>query len=192
MAWGAIVMGAAFSVSACGFGDEEDFAEESAEEVGTDSAASKDGQFCGGFGGIACPAGYTCVDDPSDTCDPRNGGADCGGICVKAARATETVDTTDDGAKDCGGPDKHYVLRDSTQCMAVTFECAEGTSPFFDDCGCGCVDSEPAPSASKSSAKGEPCGSKTCGRGEYCCNLSCSICVPDGGFCTQQVCEGPL
>ena len=37
---------------------------------------------CGGFAGIQCPAGQTCVDDPSDTCDPKNGDADCGGICV--------------------------------------------------------------------------------------------------------------
>jgi len=36
---------------------------------------------CGGIAGIACPAGKTCVDDPSDNCDPAHGGADCGGIC---------------------------------------------------------------------------------------------------------------
>lgn len=39
-------------------------------------------QFCGGFAGIACHgANETCVDDPSDSCDPAHGGADCGGIC---------------------------------------------------------------------------------------------------------------
>ncbi len=37
---------------------------------------------CGGLGGIQCPSGQTCVDDPNDSCDPQNGGADCGGICV--------------------------------------------------------------------------------------------------------------
>jgi hypothetical protein len=37
--------------------------------------------------------------------------------------------------------------------------------------------------------KGEPCGTNTCGQGEYCCNASCGICAPEGGFCTQQVCE---
>jgi hypothetical protein len=41
-----------------------------------------DGQFCGGIAGIPCPDGQTCVDDPSDGCDPANGGADCGGVCV--------------------------------------------------------------------------------------------------------------
>lgn len=38
-------------------------------------------QTCGGIAGIACPKGQTCVDDPSDGCDPKHGGADCGGIC---------------------------------------------------------------------------------------------------------------
>lgn len=38
--------------------------------------------FCGGIAGIPCEEGSTCVDDPSDDCDPEAGGADCGGICV--------------------------------------------------------------------------------------------------------------
>jgi hypothetical protein len=41
-----------------------------------------DKQFCGGFAGFDCPGGGTCVDDPSDDCDPMNGGADCGGMCL--------------------------------------------------------------------------------------------------------------
>jgi PrcB C-terminal/Antistasin family len=40
--------------------------------------------FCGGIAGIACPGAGKCIDDPSDSCDPRNGGADCGGICTCA------------------------------------------------------------------------------------------------------------
>jgi PrcB C-terminal/Antistasin family len=36
---------------------------------------------CGGIAGIRCPGSGQCVDDPSDSCDPNNGGADCGGIC---------------------------------------------------------------------------------------------------------------
>ena len=42
--------------------------------------------FCGGFGGFPCPKGQTCIDDPSDECDPKNGGADCGGICIGSPR----------------------------------------------------------------------------------------------------------
>ena len=38
--------------------------------------------FCGGSAALECPDGLTCVDDPSDSCDPNNGGADCGGVCV--------------------------------------------------------------------------------------------------------------
>jgi len=37
---------------------------------------------CGGIAGIACPGLGRCVDDPSDSCDPNAGGADCGGICT--------------------------------------------------------------------------------------------------------------
>lgn len=36
---------------------------------------------CGGFTARPCPDGLTCVDDPNDSCDPNNGGADCGGVC---------------------------------------------------------------------------------------------------------------
>ena len=35
----------------------------------------------------------------------------------------------------------------------------------------------------------EECNEVVCGPNFFCCNRSCSICAPDGGFCTQQVCE---
>jgi len=44
------------------------------------------GRFCGGFAGIACPGSGNCVDDPSDSCDPERGGADCGGLCACVER----------------------------------------------------------------------------------------------------------
>ncbi|HEY6880450.1 MAG TPA: Kazal-type serine protease inhibitor domain-containing protein [Polyangiales bacterium] len=40
------------------------------------------GTFCGGIAAIPCEDGQKCVDDPSDDCDPKHGGSDCGGICV--------------------------------------------------------------------------------------------------------------
>jgi hypothetical protein len=36
---------------------------------------------CGGIAAIPCPGAGVCQDDPSDTCDPQQGGADCGGVC---------------------------------------------------------------------------------------------------------------
>ena len=36
---------------------------------------------CGGIAGLACPGSGKCADDPTDSCDPAKGGADCGGIC---------------------------------------------------------------------------------------------------------------
>jgi len=38
--------------------------------------------ICGGIAGIPCPEGLACVDDPSDDCDPNEGGRDCIGICI--------------------------------------------------------------------------------------------------------------
>lgn len=38
-------------------------------------------QACGGITGIQCPDGQVCVDDPSDSCDPKKGGSDCSGFC---------------------------------------------------------------------------------------------------------------
>ncbi len=47
--------------------------------------------FCGGIAGIACTGGSVCIDDPSDSCDPASGGADCSGICVTAVSSTSSV-----------------------------------------------------------------------------------------------------
>ena len=39
--------------------------------------------MCGGFAGFACDEkGQVCHDDPRDSCDPKEYGADCGGLCV--------------------------------------------------------------------------------------------------------------
>ncbi|KAF2110408.1 hypothetical protein BDV96DRAFT_201537 [Lophiotrema nucula] len=40
-------------------------------------------KMCGGFAAFGCEVeGQVCVDDPRDACDPKTGGADCGGLCV--------------------------------------------------------------------------------------------------------------
>ncbi|RSL69563.1 hypothetical protein CEP53_002197 [Fusarium sp. AF-6] len=48
----------------------------------TGICAPKKLHTCGGFAGLECPDGLWCYDDPSDDCDPENGGSDCGGICL--------------------------------------------------------------------------------------------------------------
>lgn len=46
--------------------------------------ADSEGPRCGGFAGLACEGDLFCHDEPNDSCDPNNGGADCSGICVQA------------------------------------------------------------------------------------------------------------
>lgn len=59
------------------------FAAAAGAAVARKGACKPEGEFCGGIAGIPCPDGQTCIDDPSDDCDPKQGGADCGGICVE-------------------------------------------------------------------------------------------------------------
>jgi hypothetical protein len=40
---------------------------------------------CGGIAAFRCPGAGQCIDDPTDSCDPNSGGADCGGVCLCAA-----------------------------------------------------------------------------------------------------------
>lgn len=54
------------------------------------SSLATDLIFCGGIAGFPCPDGMQCSDDPEDSCDPNNGGADCGGICVSLSSASTT------------------------------------------------------------------------------------------------------
>ena len=77
-----------------------------------------------------------CVDDPSDDCDPNNGGADCGGLCVLAvfcggfggfpceegfACVDDPRDDCDpgNGGADCGG----LCVPDASACVGPYAEC---------------------------------------------------------------------
>jgi len=55
---------------------------ESDEGAAESALGTPTGKMCGGIAGIPCPAGQRCRDNPNDSCDPKNGGADCSGICV--------------------------------------------------------------------------------------------------------------
>lgn len=46
---------------------------------------------CGGIAGTQCPEQFTCADDPSDSCDPSSGGADCAGICTPTAQTSSVT-----------------------------------------------------------------------------------------------------
>jgi hypothetical protein len=94
------------------------------KDKGTDKRA------CGGIGGLQCPDGLTCVDDPSDTCNPEQGGADCMGMCVKSE--VKKCDFTAD-------PAKTYVGQSRETCATMKFVCEAGKEYFADDCGCGCM-----------------------------------------------------
>lgn len=71
--------------------DNSCFAAAAGVAVVAQGACKPEGAFCGGIAGIPCPKGQTCIDDPKDECDPQQGGADCGGICVEATNPCAAV-----------------------------------------------------------------------------------------------------
>ncbi len=153
-------------------------------------------QRCGGFAGIACPEGYACMDDPRDSCDPANGGADCGGICRRERRTR----------CDYNQPGVSYVGQSVEECSTIRFVCAEGQEYFADDCGCGCRETASActsiglcvegytwdDASCDCVPTGTPCGGIYCAQGEVCCNESCGICTPPDGFCIDLYCAPTL
>jgi hypothetical protein len=128
--------------------------------------------FCGGIAGFPCPGGGTCIDDPSDDCDPDRGGADCGGLCV-----CDVVGTCKEGYVWNSSPEVCGCEPQPNPC-AVTL-CAPNTR-------CEVIGGEPV---CVPSGGGEPCGNVTCPQGQVCCNASCGICTPPGQFCIQIACE---
>jgi hypothetical protein len=153
--------------------DGQSFGEESSAVERQFCSAVKH-QFCGGIAGIQCKnPNEICIDDPNDNCDPNNGGADCGGICVK-------------NKKHCNDPNRTYVSRDPQQCQVIKFFCVKGEQPFSDECGCGC---EPVTKAKL----GEHCGGNITGALECEDGLVCfgGPLVGDvGGTCMKPVAEG--
>jgi hypothetical protein len=72
-------------------------------------------QMCGGIAGFQCPEGQVCVDDPTDNCDPANGGADCIGICkdeIKPPSTTGPIPDTGISLKEtpCFGSCPEYTI----------------------------------------------------------------------------------
>jgi hypothetical protein len=133
---------------------------------GAGDPPSSPGPACGGITGKGCPGLGTCADDPSDSCDPDNGGADCGGRCECKAMAK------------CRAGQKWDASPEVCSCVGG------------DDEGAGSGGSGEAGAGGKGgSTGGEACGSMTCGDGEVCCNPSCGICTKPGEGCIKKLCE---
>ncbi|MGC4087983.1 MAG: hypothetical protein QM756_08810 [Polyangiaceae bacterium] len=122
------------------------------------------GVFCGGIAGFPCPGSGECVDDPSDDCDPNNGGADCGGLCQCAADAT-----CGSGEHFNRSPKVCACESDGTAtnpCAAVL--CIEGTQCVVVDGKASC---EPIVDA---------CATVRCAAGTHCvASGSTATCQPD-------------
>jgi Kazal-type serine protease inhibitor domain len=58
------------------------------------------GPLCGGFAGLPCPGSGTCVDNPTDGCDPLQGDSDCAALC-----RCEVTETCDGDARWNGSPE---------------------------------------------------------------------------------------
>ncbi len=166
------------------------------EDLATDDevgAAQEALTTCGGIAGLPCPTGYVCADDPRDACDPRAGGADCGGVCKRSSGGSRC---------DYTNPNRTYYGTSTEECSLIRFACAEGWSYFSDACGCGCETSsctsiglctvgytwDPVRCRCTRDRTSVSCGSKTCRNGQVCCNSSCGICTDPGDFCIQLAC----
>lgn len=125
--------------------------------------------FCGGIAAIQCPGVGSCLDDPSDSCDPDAGGADCGGACACLASPTCAAGFSFDSSADV--------------CACVPTVCLNNT------CGAGtkCIDNGGEPLCVSDGTLA--CGANTCGDGLVCCNASCGICTPPDFACIQIACE---
>jgi hypothetical protein len=120
------------------------------------------GDPCGGFAGLPCPQGQVCVDDPSDSCDPKSGGADCIGVCE------------DTDILECGGF-LGLVCPEGLECVDFPGDdCDPQTGGA--DCGGMCVDVDPP--------TGPACGGFAglqCPEGLTCVDDPADDCDPENG-----------
>jgi hypothetical protein len=118
---------------------------------------------CGGFAGTACPGLGKCVDDPTDSCDPAAGGADCGGICSCALVPCPSGSPFDSSPAVCACvPSKPPV------CGPVCdIYCQFGN--VLDPSGCPTCACNP-----------DPCATVDCAGGTHC---DSGKCIPDGVAC---------
>ena len=140
---------------------------------------------CGGITGKPCPKGLVCIDDPNDDCDPDNGGADCGGICVprtprslrphplrRGHALLPPLRRALPGAEHPlrrGGVPPRAMQRDRLRPRRVLLQrVLQPCAPL----GGACTDEVCPP-------PGERCGRAVCGENEYCCAPHCHALHPD-------------
>ena len=158
---------------------------------------STPGGMCGGIAGFPCPDGFVCVDDPSDSCDPAMGGADCSGVCLpidyNPCAAILCIEGTT-CCPQCGGvciPNSSPCSEDlclSEPC-GPSF-CGAGEYCCNESCGIcaplggGCIEVFCEPPGEV----GVACGPTICAPGQVCCNESCGICTAPDGVCIMIAC----
>ena len=144
------------------------FAAAAGVSVAAKGACEPKPTFCGGIAGFPCPEGQTCIDDPSDDCDPNNGGADCGGICVAETNPCAAVLCIT--GTECINRNGVAVCVPVPTDPCATVRCRAGYQCVNQNGSAACVPVE-------------PCGETTCSPGFVCCNPLRSICTKPGMVC---------
>jgi len=144
------------------------FAAAAGVAVAKKGACRPEPAFCGGIAGIPCPDGQQCIDDPNDDCDPKNGGADCSGICVTRTNPCAAVLCMVGTQCINRGGVAVCVPVPTDPCAVV--RCKAGTQCVNQGGVAVCLPTE-------------PCGKVTCAVGLVCCNPLLSICTRPGRVC---------
>lgn len=123
-------------------------------------------QMCGGIASLPCPDGMQCVDDPDDSCDPANGGADCSGMCVAQQGCSPVM---------CELYCAYGFKKDANGCEICSCNPAPGNS-CEGKCG--------GPSADKSCY----CDSSCKSYGDCCADYDkyCGVRTPASGACVKN------
>ena len=138
---------------------------------------------CGGITGAGCPGQGQCADDPSDSCDPKAGGADCGGLCKCVQNQACTKDATFDSS-----PSVCACVPSKPVCGPVCdIYCEYGN--VMDANGCPTCKCNPPPAdlcATVKCAAGTHCDSGKCVADAVSCGGIAGKACPGGGKCVDD------